>query len=70
MSAAADKLVEAMREVLRISDRKHDAWDAAKAAIAEYEAEENLKTFAGFPLVIENLAPAEVVVIIQRRGQT
>ena len=39
MSAATDKLVEAMLEVLRISDRKHHAWDAAKAAIAGYVAE-------------------------------
>lgn len=28
------ELISAMEEVLRISDRKHDAWDAAKAAIA------------------------------------
>lgn len=29
--------VEATREVLRISDRKHDAWDRAKAALAKLE---------------------------------
>ena len=29
------ELLETMREVLRISDRKHDAWDAAHAAIAK-----------------------------------
>lgn len=26
-------LIEAMKEVIRISDRKHDAWDKAKEAI-------------------------------------
>lgn len=30
-----DDAVLAMEEVLRISDRQHDAWDAAKAAIAK-----------------------------------
>jgi len=39
MSAAADKMADALREVVRISDRKHDAWDAAKAALEAYEAE-------------------------------
>jgi hypothetical protein len=29
--------IEAFREVLRISDRTHDAWDTAKAAIAAYD---------------------------------
>lgn len=29
-----DELVAAFEEVLRISDRKHDAWDRAKEAIA------------------------------------
>lgn len=36
-----DVLVEALpalKEVIRISDRKHDAWDSAKNAIAAYEA--------------------------------
>src|SRR5574340_1210824 len=32
--------VEAMPEVLRISDRKHDAWDKAKAALAKLENED------------------------------
>ena len=27
------ELVRAVQEVIRISDRKHDAWDAAKAAL-------------------------------------
>jgi hypothetical protein len=31
--AAAPDLLEALIEVVRISDRKHDAWDKAKAAI-------------------------------------
>lgn len=30
---AAPDLLEALIEVVRISDRKHDAWDKAKAAI-------------------------------------
>lgn len=29
------ELVEALEEVVRISDRKHDAWDKAKAALAK-----------------------------------
>lgn len=33
------KLIEPLREVLRISDRQHVAWDAAKAALAALEAE-------------------------------
>jgi len=31
--AAAPDLLEALLEVVRISDRKHDAWDKAKKAI-------------------------------------
>lgn len=33
--AAAPELLAALEEVVRISDRKHDAWDAAHAAIAK-----------------------------------
>lgn len=33
--AAAPDLLASLIEVVRISDRKHDAWDAAKAAIAK-----------------------------------
>ena len=33
--AAAPDLYNALEEVIRISDRKHDAWDKAKAAIAK-----------------------------------
>jgi isoaspartyl peptidase/L-asparaginase-like protein (Ntn-hydrolase superfamily) len=36
-AAALPKLLAAVKEVLRISDRKHNAWDAAYAAIAEIE---------------------------------
>lgn len=32
--AAAPDLLAALKEVVRISDRKHDAWDAAHAALA------------------------------------
>jgi len=35
----ADELAHVLREVVRISDRKHDAWDAAKVALARHEAE-------------------------------
>lgn len=33
--ARRDELIAAMEEVLRISDRKHEAWDKVKAMIAE-----------------------------------
>lgn len=33
--AQRDKLIAATEEVLRISDRKHEAWDKVKAMIAE-----------------------------------
>jgi len=33
--AAAPELLEALKAVVAISDRKHDAWDAAEAAIAK-----------------------------------
>lgn len=32
------ELIKAMREVLRISERQHVAWDAAKAGLAKLEA--------------------------------
>jgi hypothetical protein len=32
-----DELLAALKEVVAISDRKHDAWDKAKAAIAKAE---------------------------------
>lgn len=35
--AAATDLLEALREVVAISDRKHSAWDRAKSAIAKAE---------------------------------
>jgi hypothetical protein len=35
--AAAPDLLAALKEVVRISDRKHDAWDAAREAIANAE---------------------------------
>ena len=34
-TALLNELVKAAEEVIRISDRKHDAWDAAKDAIAK-----------------------------------
>lgn len=37
LRAQRDELVAALREVLDISDRKHDAWDRARAAIAKVE---------------------------------
>lgn len=33
--AAAPELLEALQEVVAISDRKHEAWDKAHAAIAK-----------------------------------
>jgi len=33
LAAAAPDLLEALIEVIRISDRKHDAWDKAKTVI-------------------------------------
>jgi hypothetical protein len=35
--ANAAELADAMREVLRISDRRHDAWDRAKSALAKID---------------------------------
>jgi hypothetical protein len=35
--AAAPELYEALKEVVAISDRKHDAWDKAHAAIKKAE---------------------------------
>jgi len=35
--AAAPDLLAALKEVVALSDRKHDAWDAARAAIAKAE---------------------------------
>lgn len=34
------RMLEALKEVVRISDRKHDAWDVAKAAIASAESQQ------------------------------
>ena len=39
MMAAAPDLLAALEEVVRISDRKNDAWDAAKAAIRKARGE-------------------------------
>lgn len=36
-----DELLAAFEEVLRISDRKHDAWDRARAAIAAAKGEQS-----------------------------
>ena len=37
--AAAPELLEALEEVIAISDRKHDVWDKAKQAIAKAKGE-------------------------------
>ena len=34
---AGPDLLEALKEVVALSDRKHDAWDKARAAIAKAE---------------------------------
>lgn len=39
-AAALTELIDATKEVVRISDRKHDAWDRVKAAIAKAEGVE------------------------------
>ena len=44
--AAAPELLAALREVVAISDRKHDAWDKARAAIAKAEGREPAVTSA------------------------
>ena len=35
LAAAAPDLLEALQQVVAISDRKHEAWDKAHAAIAK-----------------------------------
>lgn len=35
------ELMDALEEVLRISDRKHDAWDKAKAALARAKEQQS-----------------------------
>ena len=35
LEAAISKLKEALKEVVTISDRKHDAWDRAKALLVK-----------------------------------
>ena len=35
LTVMLDEMAKAAEEVIRISDRKHDAWDAAKAVIAK-----------------------------------
>lgn len=40
------RLIPAIREVLRISDRQHDAWNEAKAALAEFEAQPAAQAFS------------------------
>jgi hypothetical protein len=37
--AAAKELYEALTEVVALSDRKHDAWDKARAALAKARGE-------------------------------
>lgn len=36
--AASGELLEALKEVVRISDRNHEAWDKAKEAIKKAES--------------------------------
>lgn len=40
VAAQLKELVAATKEVIRISDRQHDAWDRAKAAIAKVEGDQ------------------------------
>lgn len=44
LTAMMHDAVEAMKEVIRISDRKHDAWDKAKIAISKLESYANQST--------------------------
>ena len=43
LMAAAPDLLAALKEVVRLSDRKHDAWDAARIAIAKAEGSDQLE---------------------------
>jgi hypothetical protein len=45
--AAAPKLLTSLRKVVAISDRDHEAWDAAKAAIAEARGGRRCETDCG-----------------------
>ena len=53
-AAEIAELKEVMREVIRISDRKHDAWDRAKELLKEGEG--RVLTRAALANVIENQA--------------
>ena len=53
-AAEIAELKEVMREVIRISDRKHDAWDSAKELLKEGEG--RVLTRAALANVIENQA--------------
>lgn len=39
LQASNNELADALEAVIAISDRKHDAWDAAKAALAKARGE-------------------------------
>ena len=41
LQAENERLREALEEVVRISDRKHDAWDRAKEALKRARGEDN-----------------------------
>lgn len=46
-AAKTERLIEIMQEVIRISDRKHDAWDRAKEFIQQWKEGKGVETFEG-----------------------
>lgn len=46
-AAKTEQLIEIMQEVIRISDRKHDAWDRAKEFIQQWEEGKDKDKYEG-----------------------
>jgi hypothetical protein len=68
--SVAGRLAETMREVIRISDRKHIAWDAAKDALAAFEADK-AQRIAGLQAQLKpGQFPAELRALAETAGGT